>query len=254
MTDGHLQGRQKLRAAAARGLRPQAPVVLPGLCPQGAGGGGSRRPSGRAGPAGAARVCGPRPDAQPRTASGKQTQGAAPAKHGRIPAPLPASPAKRPPQACGSASPGQLRASPGLGPWRAAEEEQNFSPSRPEGPGSSILGAERRGLKPAAQGQRAGVQARSAHPGPGPPAARGPPGAAETAFAGAEASRASWPGRVPRSTPANARALESQNYPRARRSQDSRVKDRRPERRPEAGGRAAPPQPPARALASYSLK
>lgn len=39
---------------AAQGLRPQAPAVLPWLCQQGAGGGGGRRPSGRARPAGAA--------------------------------------------------------------------------------------------------------------------------------------------------------------------------------------------------------
>lgn len=38
---------------AARGLRPQAPAVLPGLCQQGAGGRGSRRHAELARPAGA---------------------------------------------------------------------------------------------------------------------------------------------------------------------------------------------------------
>lgn len=135
MTDGHLQGRQKLRAASRAGAAAPGPSGPAPALPARGGRRGSRRPSGQARLAGAAGSVGlgHRPG---------ETRASVATRTKKSPEP------SAPRQACGTASAGQPRAWPDPGPWKAAEEGQNVSPSGPEGPGSGVSGPERRGRKP----------------------------------------------------------------------------------------------------------
>lgn len=122
---------------AARGLRPQAPAVLPRPCQQGAGRQRQQAARWRGGDGGL------RPNARLRTRwVSKGLSGRAGDKPLAPIAPFPASQANRPTQG---------RPKLGLGPWKAAEKGQNFSPSVPEGPYSSNRGprASRSGIRAA---------------------------------------------------------------------------------------------------------
>lgn len=135
MTDGHLQGRQKLRAASRAGAAAPGPSgPAPALPARGG------RPSGQARLAGAAGSVGlgHRPE-ETRAPVAKRT------KNRRNPARPPAPQVQRPALGLWHRVGGAPRAWPGLGPWRAAEEGQNVSPSGPEGPRSGVSGPERRG-------------------------------------------------------------------------------------------------------------
>lgn len=201
---------------AARGLRPQAPAVLPRLCQQEAGSRGCRRPSGHArvdaaGSMGLGQARGP---ALPEETRAKV---AARAISPERLCQSPRSSAQR--RAWGTAS---VQVAVNLA-WPRTPEGVRRGTKRlapvPEGPGSSISVPKRRGLKPlrpkaSRLASKSALPARPPHAAcPEPPRAAGP-----ERHSGVEARRASplrrRRGSV-RSTPTNARALEWGSHPTA---------------------------------------
>lgn len=199
---------------AARGLRPQAPAVLPRLCQQGAGSRGCRRPSGRAhvDPAGSMGLGQARGPALPE--ENRADVAARAISPERLCQP-PRSSAQR--RAWGAAS---VQVAVNLARPRAPEGGRRGTKrlaSVPEGPGSGISVPRRRGLKPLRPKARrlaskSDLPARPPHAAcPEPPRAPSP-----ERRSGAEARRASPLGGrrgSARSPRPHARALRSGSHP-----------------------------------------
>lgn len=126
---------------AARGLRPQAPAVLPRLCQQGAGGRGSRRPAEHTRPTGTAGLVG-------HAALPEETKVSVAAWGGNRPilVPLPASRPSVHARPTAGRSPRPTEAWPSFGPWEATMAGQNRLPcGKAQGPASSGPKASRSG-------------------------------------------------------------------------------------------------------------